>query len=139
MSSSDLTLEFELKRLRTFRLGLLRLHKTLLDSERVIYEQFYGRIQSPNEFFQLVISHDWFSWLRPISQFIVQIDDILKAKEPVTVEQINALFEEGRSLLQPNEEGSGLEKRYFHAIQRDPAIALMHADLSQLLPPARSQ
>jgi hypothetical protein len=133
MSSSNLSLDAALQHLRNVRLAILRLHKALLNSERVVYEQFYGRIKSSSEFFQLVISHDWFDWLRPISQFIIQIDEVLKAKEPATLAQVMETLEQARQLLQPNEEGTTLEKRYYRAIQRDPDIALMHAEVSQLL------
>lgn len=122
-----------LQHLREVRLALLRLHKALLESERVVYEQFHGRIASNNEFFQLVIGHEWFSWLRPMSQLIVQMDDVLNAKEPVTSAQIHAPLNEASQLLQPSEEGTTLEKRYYRAIQRDPDIALMHAHISNLL------
>jgi len=135
MSASNLSLAVTLQRLRELRRLLLRLHKALLDSERVVYEQFHGRIQSNSEFFRLVIDHEWFSWLRPISQFIVQIDIALSSKEPRTVEQLRALLDEAEKLLQPSVEGSTLEKRYYHAIQRDPAIALMHSEVFQLLVP----
>lgn len=137
-SAFDPALTTALQRLREFRLSLLNLHKALLDSERTVYEQFHGRIQSNTEFFQLVIGNDWFSWLRPISQFIIQIDDVLHAREPITLDQVNTLFDRARVLLQPDEFGTPLEKGYYRAIQRDPEIALMHANLSQLLPSQNS-
>lgn len=132
MSSSN-SLEATLQRLRQVRLLLLRLHKALLNSERVVYEQFHGRIQSSGEFFQLVIGHDWFSWLRPISQFIIQIDDALSPKHPATLEQADNLLREAKVLLQPAVDGTTLQKRYYRAIQRDPEIALMHAEVTRLL------
>ncbi len=136
MSAYDLPLENSIQTLREVRAALLRLHKALLEFERVGYEQFFGRIQSKGEYFQLVINHDWFSWLRPISQFIVQIDEALSAKEdPVTVGQANELLNSARQLLKPDEEGTVAEKRYYQAIQRDPNIALMHAEVTQLLSP----
>ena len=133
MSETDLSLDFALQRLRQLRQALLRLHKALLDSERVVYEQFHDRIKSPTEFFHLVTQHEWFSWLRPISQFIVLIDDSLSPKNAITIEQINALFEEAKTLLQPDENGTKAQKQYYRAIQRDPDIALMHAEVSKLL------
>ena len=133
MSSSDSSLEATLQRLRELRSVLLRLHKALLESERVVYEQFHGRIQSKGEFFRLVIDHDWFSWLRPISQFIVQIDEVLSSKEPVPLDKASALLDQARELIQPAQEGTSLQKRYYRALQRDPDIALMHAEVSKLL------
>jgi hypothetical protein len=129
MSPTDSTFQ----RLRQLRTALLRLHKALLDSERIVYEQLYGRIQTNGQFFQLVIEHDWFNWLRPISQFIVQIDEAVSAKEPMTLQQAKELLRQAKTLLQPSQEGSSSQQRYYSAIQRDPDIALMHAEVSKLL------
>jgi hypothetical protein len=131
--TSGSSLEASLKQLREVRLKILRLHKALLDSERVTYEQVHGRIRSSGEFFRLVIEHDWFSWLRPISQFIVQMDDVLNAKQPVAPDQVNELLKQAQKLLQPAAEGTTLETRYYQAIQRDPEIASMHGELLKLL------
>lgn len=137
MSSANPPLDFPFQRLREVRAALLRLHKALLNSERDSYERLHGRIQSKGEFFQLVIQDEWFSWLRPFSQFIVQIDEALSAKEPITLDKANELLTEVRSLISPAEEGTMQQQRYFQAIQRDPNIALMHADVSRLLPSKR--
>lgn len=131
MSTNNL--EAKLLKLKEIRMALLRLHKALLESERTVYEQVNGRIQSNGEFLRLVIGHEWFGWLHPISQFIVQIDELLAAKEPITLEQADGLFAEARTLLQPKVEGNSVEQRYYHAIQRDPGIAMMHAEVSDLL------
>jgi hypothetical protein len=80
-----------------------------------------------------VIGDEWFSWLRPISQFIVQIDEFLGSKEPVTLNEANQLLEQARVLIQPCAEGTLLEKQYFRAIQRDPDIALMNAEVTKML------
>lgn len=131
--TSPSSLDASFQRLREFRSLLLRLHRALLHSERVIYEQFYGRIPSNSEFFRLVIEHDWFSWLRPMSQFIVEIDDAMSPKQPATLGRVEELLEKARNMLQPAADGSTLEKQYYRAIQRDPDIALMHAEAMKLL------
>jgi hypothetical protein len=139
MSAINPSLEATLQHLRQVRMALLRLHKALLNSERIVYEQFHGRIQSNGEFFRLVIGHEWFDWLRPMSQLIVQMDDVLHAKEPVTADEVNLVLEHAQTLLQPSAEGTSPEKRYYLAIQRDPEIALMHAEISKLMTAPRSQ
>lgn len=119
--------------LQKVRTAFLHLHKALLESERVAYEQSHGRIPSSGEFFRLVISDDWFSWLRPMSQFIVQIDEALAAKEPMTLGQVNELLAAAQELVRPAEAGTPQEQRYFQAIQRDPDIAIRHANIKELL------
>jgi hypothetical protein len=123
-------------RLREIRPELLRLHKALLDSERIVYEQANGRIANSGEFFRLVISDEAFSWLRPISQFIVQIDELLdlRKKDKIEPESAAILLEKARLMIKPDENSfTPLGERYFQAIQRDPNIALMHADIAQKL------
>ena len=132
MSSSD-SLEVILQRLRDVRNILLRLHKALLESERVAYEQLHGQIKSKGEYFQLVLNDDWFNWLRSISQFIVEIDELLSSKEPIELDNASGLLEQAQNLMQPSEDGDTFGKRYYAAIQRDPDIALMHAQVSRLL------
>lgn len=133
MSSINPSLNLPFQRLREVRAALLRLHKGLLNSERNVYEQFHGRIRSNGEFFRLVLEDEWFSWLRPFSQFIVQIDEALSAKEPITLHRANELLDEVRTLVAPSQEGTNRERRYYQAIQRDPDIALMHAEVARLL------
>jgi hypothetical protein len=133
MSASEASLEPLLQSLKEVRLNLLRLHKALLHLERDAYEETYGSIKSKGEFLQLVLNDDWFSWLRPMSQFIVQVDDVLHARDPVSARQINELLAEAKTLVNPNQDGTNLEQRYFSAIQRDPEIALMHAEITRLL------
>lgn len=121
-----------LQRLGQVRFALLRLHKALLDGERMGYEQEYGRVTN-TEFFRLVLEDQRFAWLRPISQFIVQIDEALDAKEPITMEQASELLAQTKQLLRPAVTGSSLEQKYDQAIQRDPDIAFLHAEMMNML------
>ncbi|MGF1535072.1 MAG: hypothetical protein ACFB4J_01120 [Elainellaceae cyanobacterium] len=129
----NLPLDAPFQRLRTLRTMLLRLHKALLNWERSIYEREHGRIQNNGEFFRLVVGHEWFNWLRPMSQFIVRIDEALSAKEPATLSEVNQILGDARSLLRASEEGTESEQRYYEAIQHSPDIAFMHAEVAQLL------
>ena len=123
------------QRLQRFRNNLLKLHKLLLDAERVRYEQVNGPIKNKGEFFQLVISDEAFSWLRPISQFIVQIDEFTSAKEPPENPEETAaiLLEKGRLMLKPDKDSvTPLAAKFFEAIQSDPDIALMNAEMTKI-------
>jgi hypothetical protein len=124
------SLRHHIKQVRT---SFLRLHKALLDSERSEYEQVHGRIRSPGEFLQLVMGDEWFNWLRPMSQFIVEIDGILDAKEPMTIAQAEELLETAHQLTRPDEDGTLPEQRYYHAIQRDPNVTILHVQVTELL------
>lgn len=126
-------------RLQQLRDGLLNLHKTLVDSERVSYEQTFGPILSSNQFLQLLMGDPWFAWLHPISELIVSMDEVLDGKEPLTQPMADAMFKQSRLLLVASEEGDGFPKHYYEALQRDPDVVLAHADVANSLRPPKTQ
>lgn len=120
-----------LRRTRELRLGLLRMHKTLLDAERAVYERVYGQVTG-GELLQLVIGDEHFAWLHTISELIVRIDEMLDAEEP-TAEEAQSLFAQARAILIPSEEGDEFGRKYFAALQRDPDAVLAHRNVTQVL------
>jgi hypothetical protein len=115
------------KRLADLSAALVKLHKALIDSERIRYEQAFGTIGSPGAFLQLLTNDPWFAWLRPISELIVSIDERLDAEEPVTGATAEETLKKVRSLLVAQEVGDGFGKEYFDALQRNPDVVLAHA------------
>jgi len=120
------------QRLSELRLKLLRLHKLLLEAERVAYEQVQGQV-TRGELLQLVISHDQFAWLHRLSQIIVQIDELQQADEPITLETIATFLVDVRTLLTPSESGDDFATKYDAALQQNPDVVLAHADVVTLL------
>lgn len=114
------------------RIKLLRLHKLLLDTERINYEQVRGQV-SRGELLQLVINHEQFAWLHQLSELIVQIDELRQADEPVTLETIAALMRDVRILLTPDELGDDFAAKYDAVFQYNPDVVLAHADVVTLL------
>lgn len=125
------------QRLTDLRLALLRLHKALLDSERVSYEKTVGQIRSANHFLQLVTRDPWFAWLHPLSQLIVAMDEALDDEEPLTAARVDALVQQSKQLLVTSETGEGFSGHYHEAMQRDPDVVLMHAEVVKLRKPGK--
>jgi hypothetical protein len=120
------------------REALLHLHKALVDSERVSYEQTVGTIPSPNHFLQLLTNDPWFAWLHPLSLLIVAMDQALDNKrQPLTEADALALIQQARSLLVASEDGDGFAKHYFDALQRDPDVVFAHAAAAKFFPPKK--
>ena len=120
------------QRLLPLRDALLKLHKALVDSERVSYEKTIGAIQSPNQFLQLLANDPWFAWLHPLTQLIVAMDEALDEKEPLTMAGVDALVNQTRRLLVASETGDGFSRHYDEALQRDPDVVLAHAEVAKL-------
>jgi hypothetical protein len=109
-ASSGPVTEVMRRRLTDVRSVLLGLHKALLDSEREDYERVYGQVNG-GELLQLVIHHEQFAWLRPVSELIVRTDEMLDAVEPATAEDAEALLAGTLSLLKPPETGGGFGQK----------------------------
>lgn len=123
------------QQLAQLRDSLLVLHKALIDSERVGYEETFGKLTSPYAFLQRVISDPWFAWLHPLSELVVVIDELLDAETPPSVEAVSGVKIEIRRLLVASEEGHGFSRSYFEALQREPDVVLAHAAVIKLLGP----
>ncbi|EEF62260.1 hypothetical protein [Pedosphaera parvula] len=119
--------------LQALRQSILDLHKTLIDSEKVGYEQTFGPIESQNKFLQLLISDPWFAWLHPLSELVVVMDETLDGEEPVTAEIVKRFAAETKALLKASEEGEGFERSYFEALQREPDVVMAHAEVAKRL------
>ncbi len=113
--------------------ALLRLHKALLDAERVSYERVHGRIPTNGAFFQLVLGDAWFAWLRPLSQLMVRVDELSEEEEPSDPEEVMRVIGSVRTMLMPSEEGDGFGRHYYDALQREPDVVLAHAAVRALL------
>ena len=113
--------------------ALLRLHKALLDDERVSYERVHGRIPSNGAFLQLVLGDAWFAWLRPLSQLMARLDELGEEDESPGGQDTATLIASVRTLLTPSEEGTGFGKHYYDALQREPDVVLAHAAVKALL------
>lgn len=119
------------QKLVALREALLRLHKSLLEMERRAYEKEHGKV-STGELFRLVVDDAQFSWLHNISEFVVRIDENLSSEEDVSETDSHVAVSLARKIFAPSESGDGFQKKYFDAIQKDPAVVMEHAQLARL-------
>ena len=115
------------------RHGLLGLHKALIVAEQLTFERIYGRIDSTGQLLQLVMNDPWFTWLHPLSNLVVRIDELLDDERNLTVEDVAVLLAEVRGLIRPSELGDGFERSYYEALQRAPEVVMAHCEMKKLL------
>ncbi len=120
-------------RLTELREALLLLHKALLESEKVSYEATFGKIASPYQFLKLLTEDPWFAWLSPVTKLIAAMDERLDAKEPLTVDAVDALVARARTLLVASEGGDGFARHFDEALQRTPDVVFAQAAVAKLL------
>jgi len=120
------------ERLTHLRNGMLRLHKSLLDSEKAAYERDVERITTTGQYLNLVLNDPWFAWLRPMTALIVQIDEWLDGKEQ-SPDVAEMLLAQVRDRMRPDEEGAEFQQRYHRLLQEEPAVAVAHAQVRKLV------
>lgn len=120
-------------KLRELRSLLLKAHKQLMEAEKDAYEATHGPIPHRGEYLRLVLSHDQFSWLRPISQFIVHMDEVLMAKQPQPLARAADLMVEARHLIQETEIGHAFQTKSALLAAEDPAMADLVERVTALL------
>jgi hypothetical protein len=121
-------------RLADVRRALLRLHKALLEAERASYERGRGGVGGSGEFLQLVLNDPWFAWLRPVSELVVHMDELLEPAQEAKEGEALAALGQAASLVRPPDGGGEFGRRYREALQVSPDVVLAHAELSRLLP-----
>jgi catechol 2,3-dioxygenase len=124
-------------RLRELRSRLLDLHKVLLDDSKATYELDRGRIPSNATLLQLVINDPWFEWLHPLSELVVRIDVALQPDGAATEADGAMLLEQVERLLSPAQGVEPFARRYYEALQRQPAVITAHGDVRRVLKRAK--
>jgi hypothetical protein len=121
-------------RLTAIRAPLIELHRTLLQSERRLYEIAHGRV-TPGELLTLALKDQQFAWLHQLSAVIVRVDELVAGDAPLSEADVSSVVTELRALLTPSATGTWLEQRYDRAIQNDPAVLLAHRGVMSVLRP----
>lgn len=125
------------EKLKNARNILLKLHKSMLDLEREMYEGIHGKV-GPAQYVNLLMEDEDFGWLRKFSMLIVEIDEMFDLKEGSPAAMIEANLAKVKELVEMSEPDEYFRAKYQFAIQRDSNAAGLHSQLKLLLsePPA---
>ena len=118
--------------LKDGRNSLLKLHKSLLDHERSIYEGINGPVNA-GQFLNILLEDPDFARLRKFSTLIVEIDELFDQKDAVTDEAVEIHITKLRDLISMKEEDESFRAKYQAALQRDIDAAAHQGTLKELL------
>ena len=118
--------------LKSGRESLLKLHKSLLDHERAIYERVNGPVNA-GQFLNILLEDPDFAWLRKFSTLIVEIDELFDQKDGITEEAIEAHVTKLRELISMETEDEAFRAKYQAALQQDIDAAAHQGALKELL------
>lgn len=85
--------------------ALRQFHSVLLEHSKREYEVKFEPIESPFAYFQLVVNHPHFQWLRPLSGLMATLDEVIDAKTPLTEQNIMDAHKALAMLFSPVESG----------------------------------
>lgn len=111
---------------------LLKLHKTLLDHERSIYEGINGP-QTPAQFLNILLEDPDFSWLRKFSMLIVDIDEMFAQRDGFSEDVVELHITKLRSLIAMEDEDETFRAKYQAGLQQDLDAAAHQGELKELL------
>jgi hypothetical protein len=129
----DIMKDSERRLLTDLRRALLPLHKTLLEWERKTYERVHGRKMGGGELLQVIMTAPQFSWLRPISELIVRIDQALDDEAPDAAVDVDAIIVQARRLVLPDQIEKPYAERYLAALQEVPDVVVAHGKVTAIL------
>ena len=118
--------------LKNARNVLLKLHKSLIDFERVAYEGIHGTLTA-GQFLNVLLENEDFSWLRKFSMLIVEIDEMFDLKDGIDAGMVDANLAKIRELVEMREEDEYFRAKYQYAIDNDQAPAAHHKELSDVM------
>jgi hypothetical protein len=109
---------------------LLPLHRALIDSASAEYGMNVGPVSGPNHLLQLLQEDPFFTWLKPLTSLIVDLDSLARTDfQRADVDAVVARLEQHFGTTPDAEFAS----RYVPVLQRDVDVAIGHAAVRQLL------
>ena len=123
--------------------GTLRgLHRALMERARDDYQQERGVNLGAGQLLHLLVTDPHFSWLRALSEVMVEIDVIAEGDASLRDEAagaVRAVVENLLAVAKPGDTTSPFSDRLWPYVREDPHIAMALADVKRALqswPPA---
>jgi hypothetical protein len=115
--------------IREIAAALRVLHHRLLLATQKSFEKLHGRVAGPGALLELTLHDPLFAWLRPLSQFVAELDE-LAASEDLTERDVEQARAEVARLIESEAE---FRASYLVYLQSDPDVVVAHATLRRLL------
>jgi hypothetical protein len=117
---------------RSLRRSLLKLHRELLQAQRIEAERFGGRM-SASETLQAAADDLRFSWIRALSVLISELDEAIGTDDSERQAAVDRVVRQARDLFVPPDPDTSFGARYLRALQDHPGVVLAHRDVMAAL------
>lgn len=115
--------------------ALRELHRALMERARRDYEREHVKIANPGELLQLLASDPYFSWLRSLSELMVDIDVVRDdaAMRNELASAIRPAIEHLITVPATPESSGAFAEHYWPYVRDDPHVAMAHAAVKQAI------
>jgi hypothetical protein len=114
--------------------ALRELHRGLIEAVRADYERSGTPVSGNVALFQLVVDDPFFAWLRPLSQVMVDVDELLDDGRTPSPEEAQAISNTIHRMISPSAGSEGaFWERYSPLLQADTRVVVAHARVKQAL------
>lgn len=116
------------------RHSLLDLHKHLISAVQQDFEKLHGRVAGPGALLQLLLSDPLFSWLRPVSIMLAELEELDEAEDTVwDAEKLADIRNTIEHWITDTGDGNEFTTNYLAFLQNDPELVMAHAALRRQL------
>lgn len=113
--------------------SLKSVHKHLLENEKVAAEIRLDRKLNPLDFFSLITQDESYSWMKPLSALMAEIDEFIDENDVVNDADVESIRRRVDFILR--DPSSKVSSRYLQYLAQDPDFILAHAELRSALGP----
>jgi hypothetical protein len=121
-----------MENLKEVRNEMLRLHKTLLDIQRANYEEKNGKVTNV-QLWSLLFDDENFTWLREISTFVSEVDELYASKMGFDQEIESQLNQRSHHLFDESDKFEEFKKKYQANLDTEAEVAFHHIKIMKLL------
>jgi len=117
--------------LRALSRTLRDVHRGLVDFSRERYELVNGVVRDRGELLRLLLEDEAFTWLRPLSRMIVEIDELTARDVAPTAEEAKKIRARAETLTTASDDPDAFGSRYVALLASEPRVAMNHGDLRE--------
>ena len=121
-----------MENLKEIRNELLKLHKTLMDIEKVNYEAEFGKI-TPTQLLQMLFDNKRFVWLRTISILVTEYDELFADKKGMDQDLAISLLEKTKQLFDESDNFTEFKNKFKVNLDTESSVAIHYDKLLNLL------
>ena len=114
--------------------GVLQdVHRSLIDFSRERYELANDVVRTRAELLGLLLDDDAFTWLRPLSGLIVEIDELTARDVPPSESEAAEIADRVDAFLAASADPNAFGSRYIALLASEPRVAMNHGELREAL------